>query len=63
MNLDENIDKNKNNNEEITVKIRTMDKEFEVKIKSTLTIRELKEKIEQVIYIFIQFIILYIINN
>ena len=63
MNLDENIDKNKNNNEEITVNIRTMDKEFEVKIKSTLTIRELKEKIEQVIYIFIQFIILYIINN
>ena len=53
MNLDENIDKNKNNNEEITVIIRTMDKEFEVKIKSTLTIRELKEKIEQVIYIFI----------
>ena len=58
MNLDENIEKN-NNNEEITVKIRTMDKEFEVKIKNTLTIRALKEKIEQVIYIFIQFIIIY----
>ena len=36
-----------------------MDKEFEVKIKNTLTIRALKEKIEQVIYIFIQFIIIY----
>ena len=59
MNLDENIEKDNNNNEEITVKIRTMDKEFEVKIKNTLTIRALKEKIEQVIYIFIQFIIIY----
>ena len=59
MNLDENIEKDNNNNEEITIKIRTMDKEFEVKIKNTLTIRALKEKIEQVIYIFIQFIIIY----
>ena len=59
MNLDDNIGKDNNNNEEITVKIRTMDKEFEVKIKNTLTIRALKEKIEQVIYIFIQFIIIY----
>ena len=59
MNLDENIGKDNNNNEEITVKIRTMDKEFEVKIKNTLTIRALKEKIEQVIYNFIQFIFIY----
>ena len=33
---------------DITVKIRTMDKEFEVKIKKTDTIRKLKEKIEEV---------------
>ena len=59
MNLDENIEKDNNNNEEITVKIRTMDKEFEVKIKKSLSIKALKEKIEQVIYIFIQFIIIY----
>ena len=33
---------------DITVKIRTMDKEFEIKIKKTDTIRKLKEKIEEV---------------
>jgi hypothetical protein len=48
MNPDENIENNSNNNDEITIKIRTMDKEFEVKIKKTLTIKELKEKIEEV---------------
>ena len=59
MNPNENFENSNNNKEEITIKIRTMDKEFEVKIKNTLTIRALKEKIEQVIYIFIQFIIIY----
>ena len=44
---------NNNNSEpqtenEITVKIRTMDKEFEIKIKKTDTIKKLKEKIEEV---------------
>ena len=50
MNPEENIENNSNNNDEITIKIRTMDKEFEVQIKKTLTIRkkELKEKIEEV---------------
>ena len=54
MNSLENNEKieNNNDNEEITIKIRTMDKEFEIKIKKTLTIRALKEKIEEVIYIF-----------
>jgi hypothetical protein len=48
MNPEENIENNSNNNDEITIKIRTMDKEFEVQIKKTLTIKELKEKIEEV---------------
>jgi len=48
MNPEENIENNLNNNDEITIKIRTMDKEFEVQIKKTLTIKELKEKIEEV---------------
>ena len=48
MNPEENIENNSNNSDEITIKIRTMDKEFEVKIKKTLTIKELKEKIEEV---------------
>ena len=48
MNPEENIENNTNNNDEITIKIRTMDKEFEVQIKKTLTIKELKEKIEEV---------------
>jgi len=48
MNQEEKIENNLNNNDEITIKIRTMDKEFEVKIKKTLTIKELKEKIEEV---------------
>ncbi len=48
MNPEENIENNSNNNDEITIKIRTMDKEFEVKIKKTSTIKELKEKIEEV---------------
>ena len=34
--------------QEITIKIRTMDKEFEIKINRTLTIRALKEKIQEV---------------
>jgi hypothetical protein len=55
MNLDENNEKGNNNEEEITVKIRTMDKEFEVKIKKSLSIKALKEKIEQVIKIFINY--------
>ena len=46
----QNLDNN-NDNEIITIKIRTMDKEFEIQIKKTLTIRALKEKIEEVIYI------------
>ena len=48
MNQEENIENNSNDNDEITIKIRTMDKEFEVQIKKTLTIKELKEKIEEV---------------
>jgi hypothetical protein len=46
----QNLDNN-NDNEIITIKIRTMDKEFEIQIKKTLTIRALKEKIEEVIHI------------
>ena len=56
----ENIENN-NDNEEITIKIRTIDKEFEIKIKKTLTIGELKKKIEEVIYIIFNFIFLNII--
>ena len=48
MNPEENNDNKSNNNDEITIKIRTMDKEFEIKIKKTSTIKELKEKIEEV---------------
>ena len=48
MNQEENIENNSNNNDEITIKIRTMDKEFEVQIKRTLTIKELKEIIEEI---------------
>lgn len=59
MNLDGNKEKDNKNEEEITIKIRTLDKEFNVKINKSLTIKALKEKIEQVIYIFIQFIIIY----
>jgi hypothetical protein len=51
MNLNENIENLNNNLEDITIKIRTMDKEFELKIKKTLTIKALKEKIEEVINI------------
>jgi hypothetical protein len=54
MNPIENTQKLDNNNkesEEITIKIRAMDKEFEIQIKKNLTIRALKEKIEEVIYI------------
>ena len=32
MNIDENLDNSNNANEEITIKIRAMDKEFEIKI-------------------------------
>ena len=52
MSLNENIENLNNNLEDITIKIRTMDKEFEVKIKKTLTIKALKEKIEEVFNIF-----------
>lgn len=52
MNPNENIENSNNNNEEITIKIRTMDKEFEIQIKKTSTIKQLKEKIEQVTIFF-----------
>lgn len=53
MNPEINIENNSNNNdEEITIKIRTMDKEFEIQIKKTSTIKQLKEKIEQVTIFF-----------
>ena len=52
MNSDENIENQNNNDEEITIKIKAIDKEFEIKIKKTLTIKELKEKIEEVFNIF-----------
>ena len=55
MNLNENIENINNNEDEITIKIRTMDKEFEIKIKKSLTIKELKEKIQEVINIIIIF--------
>ena len=45
MNLDENID---NNSTEITIKIRTLDKEFSIQIQNDSTIKELKEKIATV---------------
>jgi hypothetical protein len=48
MNLNENNDNSNNNDDEIIIKIRTMDKEFEINIKKSSTIKELKEKIEQV---------------
>jgi len=48
MNLDENIENSEDKEEEITVKIRAMDKEFEIKIKKSLTIKALKEKISEV---------------
>lgn len=52
MNLNENFENSNNNKEEITIKIRTMDKEFEIQIKKTSTIKQLKEKIEQVTIFF-----------
>ncbi len=52
MNPNENFENSNNNNEEITIKIRTMDKEFEIQIKKTSTIKQLKEKIEQVTIFF-----------
>lgn len=52
MNLNENIENQNNNKEEITIKIKAIDKDFEVKLKKTLTIKELKEKIKEVLYIF-----------
>ena len=45
MNLDENLD---NNSSEITIKIRTLDKEFSIQIKNDSTIKEHKEKIASV---------------
>ena len=58
MNLDGNKEKDNKNEEEITIKIRTRDKEFNVKINKSLTIKALKEKIEQVIYIFINYLLI-----
>jgi hypothetical protein len=52
MNPTENFENSNNNKEEITIKIRTMDKEFEIQIKKTSTIKQLKEKIEQVTIFF-----------
>ena len=52
MNPNENFENSNNNNEEITIKIRTMDKEFEIQIKKISTIKQLKEKIEQVTIFF-----------
>ena len=54
MNLNEKNDNSNNNDEEITIKIRAMDKEFEINIKKSSTIKELKEKIEQVKYIILR---------
>ena len=45
MNLNENID---NNSTEITIKIRTLDKEFSIQIQNDSTIKALKEKIATV---------------
>jgi len=45
MNLDENLD---NNSTEITIKIRTIDKEFSIQIQNDSTIKALKEKIATV---------------
>ena len=62
MNLIDNNEKIENNdNEEITIKIRTLDKEFEIQIQKKLTIRALKEKIEEVI-LFIFLFIIFLIN-
>ena len=50
MNLDENLDNNSTN---ITIKIRTLDKEFSIQIQNDSTIKALKEKIASVnIYYF-----------
>ena len=51
--IEGNIFNSNNNNDEITIKIRAIDKEFEIKIKKTSTIKDLKEKIQQVINILI----------
>lgn len=62
MNLIDNNEKIDNNdNEEITIKVRTLDKEFEIQIQKKLTIRALKEKIEEVI-LFIFLFIIFLIN-
>ena len=50
MNLDENID---NISTEITIKIRTLDKEFSIQIQNDSTIKALKEKIATVNIIYI----------
>ena len=51
MNLNESQENLNNNEEEITIKIRAIDKEFEIKIKKSLTIKDLKQKISEVYYI------------
>ena len=56
MNIDENLENSNNANEEITIKIRARDKEFEIKINKSSTIKALKEKISQVINIFFNLI-------
>jgi hypothetical protein len=45
MNLDENLE---NNATEITIKIRTIDKEFSIQTQNDSTIKALKEKIATV---------------
>ena len=45
MNLDENLDNYSTN---ITIKIRTLDKEFSIQIQNDSTIKALKEKIASV---------------
>ena len=59
--IDNNEKKDNNDNEEITIKIRTLDKEFEIQIQKKLTIRALNEKIEEVI-LFIFLFIIFLIN-
>ena len=54
MNLDENLD---NNSAQITIKIRTIDKEFSIQIQNDSTIKALKEKIASVSNIYIIYII------
>ena len=59
----QNIEQSQNTtstSEEITIKIKAMDKDFSIKIQNTLTIKELKEKLETVNFILILF---YLVNR